>query len=1410
MSASPVSTYRLQFHKEFTFIDFERIVPYLQKLGIRTVYASPVFKSTSGSSHGYDTLDPHIINPEIGTEEQLKDLSKRLKAQGMGWLQDIVPNHMAFSPHNTWLMDVLEKGPQSLYASFFDTALSSELYSGRIMVPFLGSSLEDVIDKKELKVEYKDGRFVFNYYDSIYPLTPRSYPTILSGGEDEPLEGLQQLLSQMHSIHQIEDTRQYADGWNEFLLQLSALMKNDTIGSYITDRLNKINDSSETVMKLAEEQIYRLCNWQETDTHITFRRFFTVNGLICLNIQHPEVFNTYHQYIKSLVDKGIFTGLRVDHIDGLFDPATYLKQLRELVGDQTYVTVEKILEPGEEIPQDWPIQGNTGYDFLALVNNLFTSKKSEKQFTGFYSDLIGEGSEVQEQIYAKKAYILYQHMGGELDNLYNLLLSSDLFKRTSARHIHDGDLKRTIGEFIIQCPVYRYYGNSFPLNRKEEEAIRKVFSRISSEKPALTAAVKLLEESLLDRPKEGDTEYNSRALNFYQRCMQFSGPLMAKGVEDTLMYTYNRFIVHNEVGDSPEAFGMTQDEFHTKMIQRQQNWPLSMNATSTHDTKRGEDVRARLNVLSNIPDEWLKNVEEWLDLNKSVKPSGSPDLNDEYLIYQTLLGTFPMPGQDEDNFKERIQEYIQKALREAKQNSDWAEPNTSYEEAAKRFAANLLDTKGKFRKSFDTFHQKVADYGIINSLAQVLLKFTCPGVPDVYQGCELWDLSMVDPDNRRPVDYNLRTQILNELESYREDSGNLPSYLWEKRYEGHIKLWITGILLKERAASSALFEKGDYLPLKVKGAYKDNVLAFARRYQQNWYIIVIPLHIAALCGEQDCEIQSLNWKNTRILLPETATGEWEHLLNADVKGKAEQEIRVEEIFDTLPLALLKLERKVKERGAGILMHITSLPSPFGSGDFGPEAIKFADFLARSGQKYWQILPLSPTEQGSGNSPYSSYSSMAGNPLLISPELLAEAGLLSPKKLQDYYLPLKSKADFKGAEQLKDVLFEKAYRKFQKGDFSKLKRDFAAFCKKEALWLDDFSLYIVLKQQHKGQAWYQWPEEYKLRNRMALDRFRNNNSDALNKARWLQFIFATQWNDLKAYCNNLGIALFGDMPFYVSYDSADVWSNREIFCLDNDGNMTGVAGVPPDYFNENGQLWGMPVFRWDILKKQGYNWWLQRIRKNIELFDLLRFDHFRAFSAYWEVPASEDTAKNGIWKPGPGKDFFRTIQKKLGKLPFVAEDLGDIDAPVYELRDTFGFPGMKVLQFAFGDDMPQAIAIPHQYTQNFFAYTGTHDNNTTRGWFEKDADKTIRENLNDYTGVDVKAKNVHEVMARLAYASVAKTVIIPLQDVLGLDAKARMNSPATTENNWQWRLKPGELTGKEEEQLRKWVKIYNRD
>jgi 4-alpha-glucanotransferase len=496
-----------------------------------------------------------------------------------------------------------------------------------------------------------------------------------------------------------------------------------------------------------------------------------------------------------------------------------------------------------------------------------------------------------------------------------------------------------------------------------------------------------------------------------------------------------------------------------------------------------------------------------------------------------------------------------------------------------------------------------------------------------------------------------------------------------------------------------------------------------------------------------------------------------------------------------------------KRGSGILLHITSLPSSYGVGDLGPEAYRFADFLSRTKQTYWQVLPLNPTNPLYGNSPYSSISAFAGNTLLISPDLLFEEGLLSREDLDPIPPFPQGRCDFSEVIRYKDKLLERAYQRFN--DNGKGRESFEAICLENSLWLEEFTLFVVLKKEFGEKAWNQWPRELRDRHLPSLRKVQGEFHAELEKEKFWQYLFFKQWRSLKDYCQEKGVYLFGDLAIYVSSDSADVWANPGLFKLDREKRPAFVSGVPPDYFSETGQLWGNPVYRWDVLKKSGYQWWIDRIAHNLKLFDVLRIDHFLGLVAYWEVPASEKTAINGRWMKAPATDFLNTLKKNFPNFPIVAEDLGLVTPDVREVINHFGLPGMKILQFAFGEDNPLHPFLPHTYEENFVVYTGTHDNNTVRGWLEGEASAEEKRRLFRYLGREVPVEEIHWTLIRLAMMSVARWVILPMQDVLGLGGEARMNRPSVAHGNWEWRLLPGQITPLVSEKLLEVTETFGR-
>lgn len=498
---------------------------------------------------------------------------------------------------------------------------------------------------------------------------------------------------------------------------------------------------------------------------------------------------------------------------------------------------------------------------------------------------------------------------------------------------------------------------------------------------------------------------------------------------------------------------------------------------------------------------------------------------------------------------------------------------------------------------------------------------------------------------------------------------------------------------------------------------------------------------------------------------------------------------------------------MNKRRCGILLHITSLPSPYGVGDFGDTAYKFVDFLAETRQSLWQVLPLNPTRTVYGNSPYSSYSAFAGNHLMISLDLLVRDGVLLKSDIEGYTTFPHNRVDYCTVTAYKENILRTAYKNMHR----KLGKDFEfeRFCVENAYWLDDYAVFIALKEHFHGAIWSDWPEDLRYRKEEDIRDWKETLKDRILMEKFFQFLFFKQWFSLKKYCNSKNIQIIGDVPIYVTYDSADVWAKPEIFKLDDAQKPLFIAGVPPDYFSATGQLWGNPVYNWEVLKKTGYSWWLRRIEFNLKLYDIVRLDHFRGFVSYWEVPATEKTAVNGKWVDAPVHDFFNTLYKHFPSLPIIAEDLGTITPDVREIMSMFGIPGMKVLLFAFGDDLPVNPYIPHNHIQSCIVYTGTHDNNTIKGWFKNEASPEERKRIQQYLGRDVTEDTIHREFIRLAMMSVANMVVLPLQDILGLGEESRMNSPATSEKNWEWRLLPEQITPTLMQELSEATVIYGR-
>lgn len=875
----PSSTYRIQLHKDFNFKNLQGILDYIQGLGITTIYAAPILRATPGSMHGYDTTDPHMINPEIGTLEEFRALVAEVKERGMTWIQDIVPNHMAFHTDNARLMDVLERGRSSDYADYFDIIWNhhAEKLNGKVQVPFLGRPLEECIAAGEIKLGFSEKGFTLDYFQTSYPLSTSSW-NVIRASVDIPI-----------------DQKLSLSAWNAWKRDtFQALTNDDQALSALLEKIDQINSNPEELAKIVDDQFYVLCYWKESEKEIGYRRFFTVNELICLRMEDENVFNEYHRFIHQLYQEGLIQGIRVDHIDGLRDPAMYLKRLRNLFGKDCYIIAEKILEAKEQIPNTWSLEGTSGYEFLSMASQLMTNRTGAKELVSFYKQLVPSQPSYKELVKSNKRMILEKYMAGEWDNLTKLFSALGL-----AGEFEIERLKEALAAFMIALPVYRIYPQAIPVKGEELVLLNEAFANALSSTLELKAELDYLKSLFTNADAAVDKE---AILTFLQRLMQFTGPLTAKGVEDTTFYVYNALISHDEVGDAPSSLGISINEFHKKMQARQSTTPYSLNATATHDTKRGEDSRLRLNALCDFPKQWLELVTKWMKANQKFHTRTSkgiiaPEVNDEYFIYQAIVGGFPPDYEVTPEFLERVETYIVKVLREAKVNSDWAAPDEEYEKACCYFIRQILLPESDFVTTLVPFLKEVVALSNRYALAQSLIKITAPGIPDTYQGAGLWDLSFVDPDNRRPVDYNKRIEFLQQIHEKESQSNSvLFSYLEDHRFEGIEKLFVTEKALTFRKENPSLFTDGEYLPLQMTG--KDMVtVSYARNKGNKWALLVIPLRTKTGAPAEDPQ------SDDAVILPDGAPTLWKNVFTGEVYT-AESRLNVNECCKNFPVALL--------------------------------------------------------------------------------------------------------------------------------------------------------------------------------------------------------------------------------------------------------------------------------------------------------------------------------------------------------------------------------------------------------------------------------------------------------------------------------------------------------------------------
>ncbi|GAB4266649.1 MAG: malto-oligosyltrehalose synthase [Candidatus Rifleibacteriota bacterium] len=878
----PRATYRLQLNANFNFSDVMKIVDYLRDLGISHLYLSPCLQATKGSTHGYDVVNHGCLNAELGNKADFALLCNRLKNENMGIILDIVPNHMAISgPENPWWWDVLENGSESQFSRYFDVDWhsDSEDRSNLILLPILGNHYGLVLENKELILKHSDGTFTINYYEKVFPVAPRSLPIILElayqRSNTKELGFLANAFGNLPhaSSRDIEKIQQRQRDKSVLEEILRALCRNPKVVRFIDEAVEQINGDVDLLDRLIGRQNYKLAFWKLSKYQVGYRRFFNINSLVGLRMEDPQVFEDSHRLVIEMANKGLLDGFRIDHPDGLYDPTTYFHRLNKACPD-SIILAEKILDKNESLPEEWPISGTTGYDFLNMANGLFIEPEGRMKLERIWRNFTGEEREYETIVYQTKKKILRDLLGSELNRLScDLAMICENHRRY--RDFATRQLADALTEVAAGMTIYRTYiqPETGVISDEAKSIVVNAVNFARKQDTELDSYIFDFIEDILTLKLRGNLENE-----FIMRFQQLTGPVMAKSLEDTVFYIYNPLTSANEVGGDPSHPEVSKNRFYEWCCMISAKWPLTMLASSTHDSKRSEDVRARINVLSEIPDEWQKTLTCWQQLNAKYKTDNRPDANTEYLFYQTLVGCWPISV-------ERVSKYMEKAVREAKVYSNWFRPNLEFENCLKNFISKAM-ANTDFIKSLNDFLKKITAQGSYNSLAQLALKLTAPGIPDIYQGNEIWNNSLTDPDNRRPVDFEKITGYFASLSNMKYDE------VIHKCKEGQAKQYLIKTILNLRRNLYIFNEPDSFKPVEVLGLYADNVVAFMRGTE---VMVVVPRLTLKIRKK---------WGSTRIILPE---GNWRDIFTGQIHKAGSNKLK--DLVKHFPVSILVKENQ---------------------------------------------------------------------------------------------------------------------------------------------------------------------------------------------------------------------------------------------------------------------------------------------------------------------------------------------------------------------------------------------------------------------------------------------------------------------------------------------------------------------